>query len=123
MDTATTLGADGADALDVLESVMACLAVQDPAALPDEEKARRLRVLERVDAVEAAVRGRLLAAFDAQNCSVADGQRTTRAWLVHTTRVTTGQAAEHKAVQALAERHPRLAAALADGHVLTRSQA
>jgi hypothetical protein len=84
----------GGDALEILESVMASLADADPADLPDEEKARRLRMLERVDAIEAAVRGRLLAAFDAADCSVADGQRTIRAWLVHATRVTKGQAGE-----------------------------
>jgi hypothetical protein len=113
----------GGDALDILESVMASLAETDPADLPDEEKARRLRVLERVDAIEAAVRGRLLSAFDAAGCSVADGQRTTRTWLVHATRVTKSQAGEHQAVQALARDHPVLLAALAEGTVLTKSVA
>jgi hypothetical protein len=114
---------DGADALDILESVMACLADTNPADLPDEEKARRLRVLERVDAIEAAVRGRLLEAFDAADCSVADGQRSTRTWLVHSTRVTKGQAGEHRAVQALAREHPVLLAGLAEGNALTKSVA
>src|ERR1700733_3281386 len=121
--TAPAPGAGGADALEILESLMASLAGVDPAELADEEKARRLRVLERGDAIEAAVRGRLLEAFDARDCSVADGQRTARAWLVHSTRVTKGQAAEHKAVQALARRHPVLVAALAEGQVLTKSVA
>ena len=112
-----------ADALEILESVMACLARTDPADLADEEKARRLRILERIDAVEAAVRGSLLAAFDARDCSVSDGQRTTRTWLVHVTKVTTGQAAEHRAVQGLAREHPVLLAALAEGHVVTKSVA
>lgn len=76
----------GADALEILESVMGSLAGTDPADLPDEEKARRLRVLERVDAIEAAVRGGLLEAFDAQDGHIADGQRTARTWLVHVTR-------------------------------------
>jgi hypothetical protein len=114
---------DGADALAILESVMASLADTDPVGLADEEKARRLRVLEQVDAIEAAVRGRLLAAFDAANCSVADGQRTTRTWLAHSTRVTKGQAAEHRSVQALAQDHPVLLASLAEGDVLTKSVA
>jgi hypothetical protein len=117
------VGPSGADALEILESMMASLADTDPADLPDEEKARRLRVLERIDAIEAAVRGPLLEAFDAQDCSVADGQRTARTWLVHVTRVTRGQAAEHKAVQALARNHPVLLAALAEGHVLAKSEA
>ena len=45
-----------------------------------------------------------------------------RGWCI-ATRVTKGQAAEHKAVQALARRHPVLLAALAEGHVLTKSVA
>ena len=113
----------GADALEMPESLMASLADTDPAQLPEEEVARRLRALERVDAMGAAMRGRLLEAFDAQDGHVADGQRTTRTWLVHVTRVTRGQAAEHKAVQALARAHPVLVAALAEGHVLTKSVA
>jgi len=36
----------------------------DPAQLPDGLVAQGLRVLERTDAVLAAARGRLLAAFD-----------------------------------------------------------
>ena len=95
----------------------------DPGQLADEEKARRLRVLERVDAIETAVRGRLLEAFDALDGHVADGQRTARTWLVHCTRVTRGQAAEHMAVQALARGHRVLLAGLAEGHVLTKSVA
>src|SRR3974377_1855275 len=66
-------------------------------------------------------RGQLLAAFDAQDGSVADGQRTTRTWLVHSTRVTRGQVAEQKAVQALAEGHRVLLAGLAKGDVITKS--
>ena len=112
-----------ADELDLLQTLMGSLAGADPAGLAPEEVARRLRVLEQVDAIEAAVRGRLLEAFDAQDGSVADGQRTTRTWLVHCTRVTRGQAGEHRAVQALARQHPVLLAALAEGWVLTKSVA
>ncbi len=65
----------------------------------------------------------MLAAFDAQDGSAADGQRTTRTWLVHSTRVTRGQAAEHKAVQALAEGHRVLLAGLRNGDVITKSAA
>ncbi len=62
-------------------------------------------------------------AFDAQDGPVADGQRTTRPWLVHSLRVTKGQAGEHQAVQALARSHHVLHAALAEGWVLTKSEA
>ncbi len=54
---------------------------------------------------------------------MADGQRTARTWLVHVTRVTKGQAAEHQAVERLARSHPVLLAALAEGWVLTKSVA
>jgi hypothetical protein len=113
----------GADELELLESLMGSLAEADPVQLADEEKARRLRALERLDAIEAAVRGRLLEAFDAQDAHLADGQRTTRTWLIHTTRVTKGQAGEYKAIQALARDHAPLLAALAEGYVLTKSVA
>ena len=93
------------------------------AGLPTQTLAEGLRELECADAAGAAVRGAFLAAFDAQDGPVADAQRTVRAWLVHVTGVTRGQAGEHRAVQALAQEHPVLQAALAEGGVLTRSAA
>src|SRR5580704_11242496 len=105
-----TLPATAAEALGMLESAVGmqqCV----------------LRFLERHDAVGAAVRGRLLEVFDARDGHLADGQRSTRAWLVHSLRVTRGQAAEHLAVQALARSHRVLHAALAEGWVLTKSEA
>ena len=115
--------ATGAGALGMLESALGFLAGEDAAGMPAQAVADRLRVLERNDAVQAAVRGRLLVAFDAQDAHLADGQRTTRTWLVHTTRVTKGQAGEYQAIQALARDHPSLLAALAEGYVLTKSVA
>jgi hypothetical protein len=109
--------------LEMLESLLGVLAAADTTDLPAEVLAQRLRALERADAVGAALRGRYLEAFDAQDGHVADGQRTARTWLVHVTRVTKGQAAEHKAVQALARQHPVLLAALAEGWVITKSVA
>jgi hypothetical protein len=91
--------------------------------MPAEALAECLRGLERADAVQAAARGGFLAAFDAKDGPLGDGQRTTRTWLVHTTRVTRGQAAEHKAVQALAECHRPLLAGLRHGDVITKSVA
>jgi Domain of unknown function (DUF222) len=99
------------------------LAKADVADLPTETVAEGLRELECADAAGAAVRGRFLEVFDAQDGPVADGQRTARTWLVHVTRVTKGQAAEYRAVQALARDHPVLLAALAEGAVLTKSGA
>ena len=118
-----TVPAGEADELDLLQALMGSLAATDPADLPEEEVARRLRILEQVDAIEAAVRGRLLERFDAQDGHISDGQRTARTWLVHVTRVTKGQAGEHRAVQGIAREHPVLTAALAEGDVLTKSEA
>jgi Domain of unknown function (DUF222) len=112
-----------AEALGMLESAAGYLAGTDAAQMPAESVAQCLRGLERVDAVTAAARGRLLAAFDAKDGHLADGQRTSRTWLAHCTGVTRGQAAEHQAVQALAKQHRPLAAALAEGHVITKSVA
>ncbi len=115
--------ATGAEALGMLESALGFLAGEDAAGKPPQAVADRLRVLERNDAVQAAVRGRLLVAFDAQDGHLGDGQRTTRTWLVHTTRVTKGQVGEYQAIQALARGHAPLLAALAEGYVLTKSVA
>jgi Domain of unknown function (DUF222) len=112
-----------AQAQAMLDDAIRFMAAEDTAGLPAEAAAERLRALECHDAVEAAVRGRLLAGFSAQDGPVADGHRSIRAWLVHGTRVTRGQAAEHQAVQALAEHHPALNAALAEGGPLSKSEA
>ena len=69
--------------------------------------------------MEAAARGRLLAAFDAKDGHLADGQRNTRAWLVHRLRVTRGQAGQYGAVQALAREHLPLLAGLRSWAVTT----
>lgn len=79
--------------------------------------------MEQTDAVQAAARGQVLAVFDAQRGSVADGQPTTRTWLVNVTRVTKGQAAEYRALQGLAERHRPLYAGLAESDLITKSEA
>src|SRR5580700_8333846 len=126
----TTVPATAAQALGMLESAVGMqecalrfLAGEDAASLPAQAVADQLRVLERADAVQAAVRGRLLVVFDAQDGHLADGQRTTRTWLVHSLRVTRGQAAEYQAVQALASGHRVLHAALVEGWVITKSEA
>ncbi|MGH3230901.1 MAG: DUF222 domain-containing protein, partial [Streptosporangiaceae bacterium] len=126
----TTIPATAAEALAMLESAaglqeraLGFLAAEDAAGLPGPAAADRLRALERHDAVAAAVRGRLLEVFDAQDGYLADGQRSIRTWLVHTTRVTKGQAAEYRALQALARGHQVLHAALTEGWVLTKSEA
>ena len=107
---------------ELVESLLGELAEEEPAGLPVAVLADGLRALERVDAVGAALRGRFLRAFDAQDGSVADGQRTTRTWLVNCLHITKGQAAEYKAIQSLDAKHEALAAGLRD-RVLTKSAA
>jgi Domain of unknown function (DUF222) len=126
----TTVPATSAEALAMLESAVGMqecalvfLAGEDAAGLPARAAADQLRALERTDAIGAALRGRLLTVFDAQDGHLADGQRTTRAWLINSLQVTRGQAAEHLAVQALARSHRVLHAALAEGWVITKSEA
>jgi Domain of unknown function (DUF222) len=112
-----------AEALAMLDSAWGFLVTLDKAGLPAAALGDLLRAMERSDARAAAVRGPALAAFGAQDGAVADGQQTNRLWLVNTTDVTKGQAAEHLAVQKLAERHRLLLAGLAEGDLLTKSVA
>jgi hypothetical protein len=107
----------------MLETVAGFLAGLDAASMPAGAAAECLRGMERADAVLAAARAVLLAAFDAKDGHLADGQRTTRAWLVHSLRVTRGQAAEYRAIQGLAREHEPLLAGLREGRVLTTSVA
>jgi len=118
-----TVPGNAREALGMLESLLGYLADLDAADMPTEALAECLRGLERADAIKAAAQGRFLAAFDAQDGHLGDGQRTTRTWLVHTTGVTRGQAAEHMSVQALAAGHAPLLAGLRHGDVITKSVA
>src|SRR5579863_144945 len=105
----------------LIESWLAELAAEeDVAGLPVAVLAERLAAQERIDAAGAALRGTYLYAFDAQDGSVADGQKTTRTWLVNCLRVTKGQTAEYKALQVLARDHGPLLELLRD-RVLAKS--
>ena len=61
------------EALAMLEGALGFLADMDAAGMPAATLAAGLQALEHADAVEAAARGGMLAAFDAQDGSVADG--------------------------------------------------
>jgi hypothetical protein len=121
--SAVAVPANATEALRMLQCAAGFLADLDAVQLPAEAISEYLRGLEQADAIQAAARGRLLAAFDAKGGPVGDGQRTSRTWLVHTTRVTRGQAAEHKAVQALAQGHGPLLGGLREGGVISKSVA
>ena len=78
-----TVPANIDEALRALESAAGYLADLDAAQLPAAALAGCLRGLERVDAELAVARGRQLAAFDAKDGHLADGQRSMRAWEVN----------------------------------------
>jgi hypothetical protein len=114
-----TAPADAAEAMRVLRaglglvrSAAGVLAAHGAADLPAEVMATGLRELEWADAAGAAARGVLGGAFEAQDGPAGDGQRTLRTWLVNVTRITKGQAAEHRAVERLGREHPVLVAGL-----------
>jgi hypothetical protein len=96
------------DALGMLTSGIGYLAGTDPAQLPAETLAEYLGVLEQADAIAAAARGKILAAFRAKDGTWPTGSGPPRTWLVHCLGITKGQAAEHLAVAAVARQHPRL---------------
>jgi len=109
----------GGEALAKLLSSAGYLADLDAAELPAGELARYIRELVRADAVLSAALARLLAAFDAKDGHLADGQRSLGTWLVHMIRVTQGQAAEYRAMRALYRDHAPLLAGLRTGAVTT----
>ncbi len=111
--------ASGAEALAKLRSLAGYLADLDAASMPAEVLGRYIRELVQADAVLTAALAPMLAAYDAKDGHVADGQRSLGTWLVHMARVTRGQAAEYKAVRALHRDHQPLLAGLRTGPVTT----
>ena len=71
------------EALGRVEAGVGFLVGLDPAGLSGAALAEILRRLEGIDSVLAVARGRVLAAFDARDVHLGDGQRTTMAWLTH----------------------------------------
>ncbi len=78
-----TVPGSGGEALAMLRSSAGYLADLDAASMPAEELGRYIRELVQGDAVTTAALARLLAAFDAKDGHLADGQRSLGTWLVH----------------------------------------
>ena len=108
----TSSPSSGSEALAKLQSLAGYLADLDAASMPAEELGRYIRELIQADAVLTAALAPMLAAYDAKDGHLADGQRSLGTWLVHTGRVTRGQAAQYKAVRALHRDHGPLLAGL-----------
>jgi Domain of unknown function (DUF222) len=113
MSTGTSQASAG-ELLDILETTAGLLADLDAAELPTVVLGDSLAGMERLDAVLAAARSGLLAAFDAKDGHLADGQRTLRTWAVNVLGVTKGQAAEYLGLRGLARDHQVLRAGLRD---------
>ncbi len=111
--------AGASEVLAKLRSLAGYLADLDAAQLPAEELGRYIRELVKADAVLTAALAPMLAAYDAKDGHQADGQKTLRTWLVHMARVTRAQAAQYKAIQALARHHEPLLAGLRTSAVTT----
>jgi hypothetical protein len=104
--------ASAAEALEMWQASAGYLADLDAASMPAAALAACIVGMEQADAVATVAWARMLAAFDAQDGHLADGQRSLPAWLVHLVRVTRAQAARCKAIQALAGNHEPLLAGL-----------
>jgi hypothetical protein len=115
--------ASAAEALGMLRSAMGYLAASDATAMAAETQAKCLLALEQLDAIETAARASILAAFTAGQGYAADADYSPRAWLMHKTRVTRGAASGHLGWVRRAAAHPQVAAALAEGHIMSESVA
>ena len=115
--------ASATEALGMLRSAMGYLAAADATAMAAETQAQCLLALERLDAIETVARAAILAAFTSGQGYSADADYSPRAWLIHKTRVTKGAANGHLGWVRRAAAHPQVAAALAEGHILSESVA
>ncbi len=109
--------ASAAEALGMLTSALAYLSAADATQLAAETQAQCLHALEQAAAMGTAARTSILAAFTAGQGYSADGDYSTRAWLIHRARVTKGAAMAYTAWVRRAAAHPDLAAALAAGEI------
>ena len=90
------------------------LAGADAAGLPAAVQAELLGGLERAEAMTAAARASVLAAFTAGHGHHADAAYSARSWLYHRVRVTRGAAAGYVAWARRADRHGPVVAAMAE---------
>jgi Domain of unknown function (DUF222) len=121
--TAVPSPANTREALAMARTALGFLAAADPAAMPDAVKAGCLVELERAEAVITAVRAWVLGSFAAGQGYSADADYSPGAWLMHRTGVTRGAARGHVGWARRAAAHPRIAAVLAEGDVVSESVA
>jgi hypothetical protein len=115
--------ASTAEAMDMVLTGLRYMAAADPTALAAEAQAECLRALEQGDAISTAARAWFLCAFTTGQGYTEDADYSPTAWLIHHTRVTKGAARGHLGWVRRVMAHPQVAAALAEGTVLTESMA
>jgi hypothetical protein len=115
--------ASTADAIKMVLTGLSHLAATDPTAMAAQAQAECLQALEQGDAISAAARARILAAFTAGRGYCADADYSPTSWLIHRTRITKGTARAHLAWARCDTAHPQVVAALAEGTVLSESMA
>ena len=107
----------------MLESAIGYLAGVDFPGLAGAEIADALRVLERADAVEAVVRGKLVKMFDLSGGPSGDAHQTVGAWLKWETAVTKEQAKAHRAWARRVDEHPLIIKTMLTGRHMSPSLA
>jgi hypothetical protein len=115
--------ASEAEAVQMILTGLSHLAAADPTAMAIQAQAECLRALEQGDAISAAARAGILAAFTAGRGYSDDADYSPVSWLIHRTRVTKGAARGHLAWARRATAHSQVVAALAEGTVLSESMA
>ena len=102
--------ASTAEAADMVLAGLRYLAAADPTALAAQAQAECLQSLEQADAITAAARARILAAFTAGQGYADDADYSPTSWLIHRTKVTKGAARGHLGWARRAGAHPRVLA-------------
>jgi hypothetical protein len=115
--------ASAAEAMDMVLTGLRYMAAADPTALAAEAQAECLQALEQADSISTAVRAWFLGAFTAGQGYAEDADYSPAAWLIHRTKVTKGAARGHLGWARRVMAHPEVAAALAEGTVLSESMA
>jgi hypothetical protein len=121
-DPGAWFGSTG-EAVRMMEDAARYLAGVSYPDLPAEAMADVLAGMERVDAVQAAVRGRAGNAFIDAQVHLEWGQKSLKSWYRHQTKVTEAAAKAHKGWVRRDDQHPVVLAALAEGDVISESLA
>jgi hypothetical protein len=110
------------DALDMFQVSLHYLNAADPTAMLTEEQARCLKVLEEGHSMGTVARASILGAFTAGEGYSADGEYSSRSWLIHRTDISRAAAMAHTSWARRVKAHPKIARAMTAG-VLSESWA